>query len=69
MEELNNNTLRNRLEAYRQKYPVSFIKIGLDMGLNPTNARYLLSRFMRGIIDLNDGMQTLLDDYLTGQGF
>ena len=69
MKEINNDKLRERLGLYHDKYPISYIRIGIDMGLKPENARYVLSRFMRNMIELNDETQSMLDDYLSKRGY
>lgn len=69
MKEFNNEKLRERVIAYRKKYATPYKCIGVEMGLEYDVAKYLISRFMRGIINLNDETQAMLNEYLTKHGF
>ncbi len=66
---ITNKNLKERLNAYQEVYPVPLTFIGEKIDLSEKVSKYLLSRFKRGIITLDDTTQAMLDKYLTEQGF
>ena len=66
---ITNENLKERLNAYQEVYPVPLTFIDEKIDLSEKVSKYLLSRFKRGIITLDDTTQAMLDKYLTEQGF